>query len=122
MSELGDVLLTNGLAVTMLIFGVWKGIPYIRGIFKEHSDEMRELMDSHEKKLDKKDEFIRQIAQESAENHRAAMKIIEANTQILTTVASEVNELKKKNYQIEKLVDKTNMLIDALSGKMRKVD
>ena len=129
MSEVGDFLLNNGLAITLLIFGIWKGIPYIQNINKGHVKDIREIIDANEKERDKNVELIRQMAKESSENHQAAMRVVEANTSILTSVSSDVNELKKEQVSIKILINETNTtikntqnLISEVTSKLSKVD
>ena len=104
MPEWSEILLQLGFPTASLILVVWKGIPWIQEIYKDHKQEIREMIDAHIAKIEEKDKDMKEI-------HEHSMKIIEANTRAINSLASDVGNLKETNTKINMQLKQTNELI-----------
>lgn len=114
MPEWTQIFLQLGFPTASLILVVWKGVPWIQKIYQEHKAEVRELIDAHLNKIEEKDKDLKEI-------HEHSMRIIEANTRAINSLASDVGSLKETNNKINMQLDKTNELIEILKKYPNKV-
>lgn len=114
MPEWTQIFLQLGFPTASLILVVWKGVPWIQKIYQEHKAEVRELIDAHLNKIEQKDQDLKEI-------HEHSMRIIEANTRAINSLASDVGSLKETNNKINMQLDKTNQLIEILKKYPNKV-
>lgn len=109
-SEYIQIFLQLGFPTAAVVFIVWKVIPWIQGLNERHRIEVRELIDSHLNKVEEKDKELREI-------HEHSMKIIEANTRAINSLASDVGNLKETNMKINQQLENTRELIKLLKEK-----
>ena len=114
MTEWTQIFLQLGFPTASLVIVVWKGVPWIQKIYQEHKAEVRELIDAHLNKIEEKDKDLKEI-------HEHSMRIIEANTRAINSLASDVGSLKETNNKINMQLDKTNELIEILKKYPSKV-
>ena len=107
MPEWTQIFLQLGFPTASLVIVVWRGVPWMQKIYQEHKSEVRELIDTHLKKIEEKDKNLKEI-------HEHSMRIIEANTRAINSLASDVGSLKETNSKINMQLDKTNQLIDII--------
>lgn len=119
-----ELMLQLGFPTATVIFLAWKGIPWLQDLNKTYQDEQREqnekhniemrtLMNSHLSKIEEKDSNLKEI-------HDNAMKIIEANTRAINSLAIDVGSLKETNVTIKSQIEKTNELINWLKADLTK--
>lgn len=100
-----QMILQLGFPTATVIFLAWKGIPWLQNLNQTHRAEIRELIDSHIKKIEEKDVENREI-------HQQSMRIIEANTRAINSLASDVGSLKETNESIKNQLERTKELIN----------
>lgn len=115
-----EIILQLGFPTATVIFLAWKGIPWLELKNEKHNQAIRELINAHEKKMDSKDEKIEKIVQDALENHQSAMRIIEANTRAISSLANDITPLKETNIKMSQQLDKTNELINWLRSDLTK--
>lgn len=119
-----ELILQLGFPTATVIFLAWKGIPWLQDLNKTYQDEQREqnekhniemrtLMTTHLSKMEEKDSNLKEI-------HDNAMKIIEANTRAINSLAIDVGSLKETNVTIKSQIEKTNELINWLKADLTK--
>lgn len=108
-----ELILQLGFPTVTVVFLAWKGIPWLQELNQKHRSEIRELIDAHLAKIEEKDSDLKEI-------HSNAMKIIEANTRAINSLASDVGSLKETNTTIKAQIERTNELIDWLKKDMSK--
>jgi len=119
-----ELILQLGFPTATVIFLAWKGIPWLQDLNKTYQDEQREqnekhnteirtLMITHLSKIEEKDSNLKEI-------HDNAMKIIEANTRAINSLAIDVGSLKETNVTIKSQIEKTNELINWLKADLTK--
>lgn len=119
MDSVGDwvqIIVQLGVPTAILVFLVWKGIPWIDEKNEKHNKSIRELINLHEGKMQQKDEKIERIVQDSLENHQSSMKIIEANTRAITALSTDITGLKSTNNQLREQIANTEALTAQVKG------
>lgn len=109
-SEYIEIFLQLGFPTASVVFIIWKVIPWIQNLNENHRKEIRELIDAHLSKVEEKDRELREI-------HEHSMKIIEANTRAINSLAYDVGGLKETNSKINQQLENTYELIKILKEK-----
>jgi len=99
-----QIILQLGFPTATVIFLAWKGIPWLQNLNQTHRSEIRELIDNHIEKIEEKDAENREV-------HQQSMRIIEANTRAINSLAHDVGNLKETNENIRSQLDRTRELI-----------
>lgn len=115
MSDWVQIFLQLGFPTASLILVVWKGVPWIQEVYKSHKAEIRELIDVHIAKIEEKDKDLKEI-------HEQSMRIIEANTRAINSIASDVGSLKETNAKINQQLDNTNRIIKLLENQLNNAN
>lgn len=125
MNELKEFIQYFGFPIAVIVFGVWKGIPWIQkqqdkysdkleALATRHNQAIRELIDNHEAKMSEKDKKIESIVQDALDNNKMAMEIVQANTSAIQALISDLSYLKETNIQLKQTVDKTHDLTNTV--------
>lgn len=102
-----ELILQLGFPTATVIFLAWKGIPWLQNLNQSHRSEIRQLIDTHLEKIEEKNVETREI-------HEYSMKIIEANTKAINSLAFDVGSLKETNAKINQQLERTNEIIEIL--------
>ena len=116
MNEIKEFIQYFGFPIAVIVFGVWKGIPWlvnkIEKISEKSDKTIRELIDAHKAEMAIKDQDIKKMVQDSLDNHKMSMEVVQANTSAIQALLSDLTYLKETNLQLKQTVEKTNDLIN----------
>jgi hypothetical protein len=116
MNELKEFIQYFGFPIAVIVFGVWKGIPWlvnkIENISEKSDKTIRELIEAHKAEMAIKDQDIKKMVQDSLDNHKMSMEVVQANTSAIQALLSDLTYLKETNLQLKQTVEKTNDLIN----------
>lgn len=118
-----------GIPLAGLVLLFWKGIPYLDKKNEKHTSAILLLINSHEDKMEKKDEKIESLVKDTLDNHQSFMRIIEANTSVIERVSADFVTIKESGIHISNEIEKSialqtksTELQNALIGLFRSRD
>lgn len=118
MEEVKEFIQYFGFPIAVIVFGVWKGIPWlvnkIERISEKSDKSIRELIDAHKAEMAAKDIDIKQMVHDSLENHKMSTEVVQTNTRAIQALLSDLSYLKETNLQLKQTVDKTNDIINTV--------